>query len=423
VTGKRIRSDSALELNQTFNIDSNCQPFLASTEKKALIKTAAKTYEDQTTTINSDGQRNDETAPVVLPDGDLLFYNLSPVTETNDFTNLPSAAYIYVPKLGVMNAVYKPTQDLEIQEFGTSLKLQGGNINVDLQGKPVFTLFLGADKAKNLTLNGTLPLDAKNWTVPQALWSNLHLGTVQDLDSPATSELPADYFTVNNSLLLVTNTEPSYDHFKAYWSIASRSAAETQSGMQTLSLTEASGMIDDDRSSAADLASNDTIQTKLPEIQKVASEISASAPNDRRRQIELILAYLKAHYSYDYSMVDNNIVRPLSTEEALARGNGVCQHYSVIYTAIARALQIPPRIVMGYHLDQKAGAHAWVESELSPGQWRVIEPQDPDSLTAMQTRHYFPTLRATLLENKSQNLADAFRVLTGLKLTFKPSPK
>ncbi|MGZ3809349.1 MAG: transglutaminase-like domain-containing protein, partial [Bacteriovorax sp.] len=136
----------------------------------------------------------------------------------------------------------------------------------------------------------------------------------------------------------------------------------------------------------------------------------------------LILDYLSTHYTYDYEMVKNNNIRPLTTEEAFSRGKGVCQHYAVIFTTIARALKIPTRIVMGYLLGNgSAGSHAWVEAEVLPGVWRVIEPQSQNGLTQTHTRFYFPTARAKFLENKNSNLAEYITLFVQDHFTFRPN--
>ncbi len=122
-------------------------------------------------------------------------------------------------------------------------------------------------------------------------------------------------------------------------------------------------------------------------------------------------------------MMKNNIVRALSTEEALARGKGVCQHYAVIFTTISRALKIPTRIVFGYSLfSNSVGAHAWVEAEIQSGTWQVIEPQLLNALTETQTRFYLPVARGNFLENKKLSSVETAIAMLNMDYILRASP-
>jgi transglutaminase-like putative cysteine protease len=194
--------------------------------------------------------------------------------------------------------------------------------------------------------------------------------------------------------------------------------------IQTSLLMENPNPVISDNPTPADLVSNETIQVELPQVQLIAQDILKKAPQDRTGQIQGILDYLSVHYGYDADMAKNNIIRPLTTEEALARGHGVCQHYAVIFTAVARALKIPTRIVSGYALSRPntAISHAWVEAEVQPSVWRVIEPQNKDGLTQTKTRYYFPVMRAAFLEDRGVPLTDFMADEMSRTLTFSPAP-
>jgi transglutaminase/protease-like cytokinesis protein 3 len=174
-----------------------------------------------------------------------------------------------------------------------------------------------------------------------------------------------------------------------------------------------------DSAKPADLISNETIQTHLPQIQSIASRILTQT-SDRREQLRLILSTLKSNYRYDDEMIKNNVIRKLTTTEALARGQGVCQHYAVLFTAIARALKIPTRIVLGLSLiNGRPSGHAWVESEVQLNQWQVIEPQNERGLETTQTRFYFPTSRALILEDKTHKTQDGILEIMKANYLFK----
>ncbi|MBN8537599.1 MAG: hypothetical protein J0M15_11145 [Deltaproteobacteria bacterium] len=66
--------------------------------------------------------------------------------------------------------------------------------------------------------------------------------------------------------------------------------------------------------------------------------------------------------------------------------------------------------------------HAWVEAEIEPNRWQVIEPQMADGLTQTLPRFYFPLSRATFLENKNTEFAESILALIDLKFIALPAP-
>ena len=213
-----------------------------------------------------------------------------------------------------------------------------------------------------------------------------------------------------------TNQKLNYDHIRAYFDV---NELPIQDGQNKFNLHEKTQPIVAGDVTPEDLASNDTIQTQLPKIQAVKRAILKIAPRDRSKQVTLILKYLKKHYAPDHEMETRNTIRPLTTAEALERGKGVCQHYSVIFTAIARSLKIPSRIVVGFFMtDDGPVADAWVEAEVTRGFWQVLEPQNPNALTETQTRYYFPLMRGTMFEDKSSSSENLNVVLSTARYSF-----
>ncbi len=281
------------------------------------------------------------------------------------------------------------------------------------------SLYAGEQKEKGIIfseVNGK-----KGWTVPKDLWENQILGASADLNAQASSQLPEKYLESHDSIRLMTNQALSYEHLGAYWR-TSNSSFDDQTKLLSFVLTENKNALIAGNTGPEDLASNETIQTQLPQIQKVAHAILHQEPRNRRKQVQLILQYLSEHYTYDYDMLKNNVVRPLTTEEALATGKGVCQHYAVIFTALARAMKIPSRIIAGYYLgDKQPGGHAWVEASIVNGYWQVIEPQSKEGLTETHTRFYFPTGRAFFLEDKNVSLGDYIAAALSVNYVFLPN--
>ncbi|MGZ6441975.1 MAG: transglutaminase-like domain-containing protein, partial [Pseudobdellovibrionaceae bacterium] len=398
---ENVNPTSDLTLSQSFNVSESCELTITTTERATISRLGSTDYTYEKVSIFLDGQNQKESDQFKVPVGEKLL-NFIPASDNLD--HLPLKSYGYMPKVGVLEVTTENLGNKKVQEFGLELKLKSLKANFTLDGKPILSIVYGEDKTQGVIsseIGGHT-----SWKLPKNLWESLNLGSSENINAMIHSEIPKEYLYDHNSIKLLADQEPSYDHFKAYWTISDRSV-DAQTKQQVFTLTEKDEPTIDDESSAEDLISNDTIQTKLPQVQAIAKDILSQQPSDRRAQIQLILDYLSTHYTYDYEMVKNNNIRPLTTEEAFSRGKGVCQHYAVIFTTIARALKIPTRIVMGYLLGNwSAGSHAWVEAEVLPGVWRVIEPQSQNGLTQTHTRFYFPTARAKFLEDKNSNLAE-----------------
>ena len=94
--------------------------------------------------------------------------------------------------------------------------------------------------------------------------------------------------------------------------------------------------------------------------------------------------------SYDTSEIDDNTVDNLSTREILLRAKGVCQHYSNLYVAMARAMGIPARMVEGFIITEKGlVGHSWVEVKVSDTVWWPLDPQVAGAVQ-LPSRKYLP---------------------------------
>ncbi len=410
---------SNVVVSQRFNVSQACELSISSTSKTHLSEVSSNNYSFKKITVYPDGQTQQDSAEFTTPAGATLL-NLVPFSN-EDLDHLNPMSYDYAEKVGLLSiSVHdKKSKSAEpIKEFGLDLKLKYKSVNFSLDDKPMFKFNFGEDKTQGVSSSEVG--GRTTWKLPKILWDKQNLGSSDDISSLARSEITKEYLLTHNTIQLLTNKVPSYDHFGAYW-IVSNHSLDARTNQELMTLTENSNPIVYDQATAADLISNDTIQTELPQVQAIAKEILSQQPKDRQHQIQLILEYLGNHYTFDYSMVKNNSIRPLTTEEAFARGKGVCQHYAVIFTAIARALKIPSRIVAGYLLkDGSAGGHAWVEAEVTPGVWRPIEPQSPEGLTATYTRFYFPTVRAIFLEDKNSSWAEYLAEAFSNQYTFRP---
>jgi transglutaminase-like putative cysteine protease len=116
---------------------------------------------------------------------------------------------------------------------------------------------------------------------------------------------------------------------------------------------------------------------QLDQVQSIAKNLAGSIKGKTRLEaaLEIIQAMPKI-IDYDSTKVALDSVTILTTREIKKAGKGVCQHYAALFTAIARSLGLPTRMVAGLSFDEQGvWGHEWVEIELTPGVWWPLEPQ------------------------------------------------
>ena len=404
----------SLRIEQRVMVSAECEAKVTST---TLVKTegtkqaGGETAYHQTTSVYYfNGETKVSEVDFNLPKGQVL----NSMKSGPDDGPSNSTSAIYIANVGLADLKQGPLETRTVQAFDRTFHFEGIEMSVTPrpgQGgatgtpKTLMTMFSGRDAKEGVDFTDLF--GQQKFSVPQELWKTVALGTSES-SFGVKSRLGSNYLASNSSYILESSHRPPYEHADAYWKIQELKGSGSK---RRFLLSENLQRTYKDTVQAADLVSNSTIQTNLPKIQEVKTSI-AKATSVRRERIALILKYLKENYKYDLDMLANNVVRPLTTQEALDRGQGVCQHYAVIFTAIARALEIPSRIVVGYLLTGDApGGHAWVEVEVAPGIWQAVEPQQQDALTNMHIRYYFPTARATFLEDKNANMLEAIEVM------------
>lgn len=338
------------------------------------------------------------------------------ITTYNQIFNHPNIV-VFVPDAGIIELRIQPSNEFQLPILGDlfnfkSVQAKGIKNNIEL-----FTLTLGFDEAQQVSYNNTM--GTISYTLQfNKFFTKVRLGDEYNSIGSQKSSLDYDYQTHNSKINLISNKKINYTSFAGYWKVLTEKIDET-SKVYKYSLEENPKPEFFSKTTNNDLASNSTIQVDLPEINEIANKIKEKAGSDRKKIIQGILGYLASNYSYDYDMLNKNIVRPLTAKEALDRKKGVCQHYSVLFTTIARALKVPSRITWGYLINgKKVGSHAWVEVEIDENLWRVVEPQSANGLTDTLTRFYFPLARATFLEDKAQFSPEIFDILISNKYEF-----
>jgi len=124
---------------------------------------------------------------------------------------------------------------------------------------------------------------------------------------------------------------------------------------------------------AEDTLPNPWVQSDAPEIRELATRVVGDAHDDLQKMRRL------RSFVSDYITQHGLDVGYASALEVLRTHDGDCTEYAVLLAALARAEQIPTRVVTGMvYADRFAGAsrvfvpHAWVQSWIN-GRWQSFD--------------------------------------------------
>ncbi|MHB0998703.1 MAG: transglutaminase-like domain-containing protein [Armatimonadota bacterium] len=111
--------------------------------------------------------------------------------------------------------------------------------------------------------------------------------------------------------------------------------------------------------------SDNTIESKAREI--IGDESSADT------SLYKLWDWVNSNMVYDINSVTDR-----DASEILKRLKGRCEHYAILYVALARSVGIPSRIVAGLSYSNGSfGYHVWAESFI--GEWIPVDPVDRPS--------------------------------------------
>jgi hypothetical protein len=141
---------------------------------------------------------------------------------------------------------------------------------------------------------------------------------------------------------------------------------------------------------------------------------------DRLQVAKIITKVVKSKMEIDDAALNDGIVDQRTTEDILKSRMGVCQHFAVVFAAIARAIGIPARIVAGYLItyDEESG-HAWVEVKLNDNVWWPLDPEE-DANERLPYRGYLPTVEVRWYEAEADTIAGRFDQLMKMTETNLP---
>lgn len=143
------------------------------------------------------------------------------------------------------------------------------------------------------------------------------------------------------------------------------------------------------------------INSDSPAIKHYAELINDDVENRMEMFTNILLFVNHFALKYNYDQRDNGNVRFLTTDQILASGKGVCQHYTNIVVALCRAKGIPARMIRGYLLENdKAVDHAWVEVFIDNA-WLPFEPQTRMLRNTHVSNRYVPVVVSDIYESMS----------------------
>ena len=408
IGSSQLTKTAQITLSQRYTLETttkDCELKLSQTTLDIVERSEGDKYKFKTKAIAYDGSViEDKSAEVTLMPDEVL----------NTFAEFEKTEKDVAAKTGrkimVFNYYTPKPVEIKLEADGTMEDVVFGQ---KLEFKKFKMVFKKVNKEKTLHLRRSekagiamhIALDGTiTWNLPEdQYFERIHLGQPQS-SALESSKLTLDYQKNSKKLQLRTKMKMLHENFSAYFKVLKM---DERNNEIIYELEENDAPVTAGKVVPEDLASNSTIQVHLPEIKKIADEIKAKAGTDRSVQIHDILSYLKTNYKYDKEMFRRNVIRPLTTKEALDRKQGVCQHYAVLFVSIARALGIPSRIIGGYNIiGPDLYKHAWVEAEIESGKWQVIEPQSQNGLTETYTRFYFPWFRFMILENKEAKFTE-----------------
>lgn len=412
ISAQKLTRSKQIQISQRFVLEStskDCELVLSQTSLSLTERKTDNSYVQKVKSIAFDGSViEDKSAEMKLKSDEVLavFADFEVTqNEINEGKAKKIMHYNFAQKESYQTEIIHEGT-VEETVFGQKIKFNTYKLFYNRKNKKPLTSIVRTSEIPKISVNIMYNGD-RYWTLPfDSFFRSIHLGQPQS-SSEMISSLTVDYQKTSDRLRLKTKKKIDYENFTAYFKVLK---ADEQNENIVYDLEALKIPVTEGKFTAADLASNSTIQTDLPEIQVAAAAIKKTAGDDRIQLLQGVLDYLSKNYKYDQDMLKRNVIRPLTTKEAIDRKQGVCQHYAVIFTALARALGVPTRIIVGQSVvGSQIVLHAWNESEISSGKWQVIEPQLQKGLTETKVKMYFPMMRARFLEDREiQTAAEEF---------------
>jgi hypothetical protein len=310
---------------------------------------------------------------------------------------------------------------------GVREKYDTAEILIDLSDKGQIASILRAstDGPGYYMVSGT---DMRVWTVKEADWDRTFLGAL-GVEGLHSYEIDSGVDLAKSIAKISAARKLDYSNLSAYWTILDQQDLSNDPKgwvWQAKMMPKIWGVSDpiDAAPLARDadrfgpngryLSESDYVHYKIPQLQPLLEKLKPFRAGNRMQMAEHVLQVVNETIKYDMNSLQQNAMYPLTTEDILARRNGICQHFAILFASLARAMGLPTKLIVGYLMGSNGrfGGHAWNEIEVSPGAWRPIEPQGSLSFDSYQ---YIPIAEAYILEHKeavSKEWLDAAKAFT-----------
>jgi tetratricopeptide (TPR) repeat protein len=165
-----------------------------------------------------------------------------------------------------------------------------------------------------------------------------------------------------------------------------------------------------------------------PKSATLKKAVAGLKEDDSVATVRNVLAWMKKNIDYKLERYESIVEHDFkNVDEIVKRGHAECRGYSLLFTALCRACDIPARPIWGLlrvppGTDRKFGdivSHNWAEVYIPGSGWLPIDPQRPETLGFLPTNY----LRFAMDARKSQTSTETVPVLNlmhmhGGKLRF-----
>lgn len=271
---------------------------------------------------------------------------------------------------------------------GKPESLTGQRMIIETNGQTLFVVDMLGSTTSDLVITQIPNSDPESVTVSKAFWDRSFPSTKVEFRELINKANPVLFERPGTVLLRVSSSETlRYGNLGRYWTqrverpLNGKAPFTVQHDWESVVPSVPRNLPQFDPRSAAKangdfLNSTKYVQTDLPAIVQIQKNLMAGFRGTRVDMAERILAEVNSLLTYDYDMLNNRTVTPLTTASVYKLRKGVCQHFANLFAALARGVGLPTRIITGFIIHNgEIATHAWNEAEIAPGYWLPIEPQ------------------------------------------------
>lgn len=152
------------------------------------------------------------------------------------------------------------------------------------------------------------------------------------------------------------------------------------------------------------------MKTNSEVFNNIVERISSKKHETVRDLVQDALDEVDRLLVYDHQMAQGNITT-LSVDDILKSKKGVCQHYTLLASAVLRKLGVPTRQIGGLAFDSDGSfGHAWIEVKLDNDTYVPFEPQTASVVTS----GYIPMADYFYYEDTKKHKYHSGKLLSGM---------